>query len=62
MSLPKFMCHGQSRTPVPTICKHPYEKKPKASAVCIEIIPCGQLSLRVLAIPFDIVNIVSIAL
>ena len=27
------MCHGPSRTPVPTICKHPYENAPKASAL-----------------------------
>jgi len=40
----------------------PYGKKKTAptevSAVYIEIIPNGKLSLGVLAIPFDIVNIV----
>ena len=31
-SLPKFMCHGPSRTPVPTNCNLPYENKPKRVA------------------------------
>ena len=30
-SLPIFMCHGPSRTPVPTNCNIPYEKEPKRS-------------------------------
>ena len=29
--LPKIMCRGPSRTPVPTICKHPYEKERKSA-------------------------------
>ena len=30
ISLPKFMCHGPSRTPVPTNCDLPYEKERNA--------------------------------
>ena len=35
-SLPKFFCCWQSRTPVSTICKHPYEKAPKRVLFCFK--------------------------
>ena len=40
-SLPKIMCHGPSRTPVPTICKHPYEKERNAAFFILYAFDCG---------------------